>query len=124
MLSAIFLHKIIFVCLKNFLVTWPSSSRAATGCQTDHRRLPGICLAGMVRFTTAEQRNRLERLLLRLRRDGFLPENSSSFEELARDADLGLFRSISSNPFHVLRHYFPEREHTGYNLRPRAHNFH
>src|SRR6218665_2556377 len=66
---------------------------------------------------------RLERLLLRLRRGGFLPADSPSFEELARDADLGLFRSISSNPCHVLRHYFHEREHTGHNLRPRAHNF-
>ena len=74
-------------------------------------------------FTTAEQRNRLERLLLRLRRGGFLPADSPSFEELARDADLGLFRSISSDPCHVLRHYFHEREHTEHNLRPRAHNF-
>src|SRR6218665_1147885 len=57
-------------------------------------------------FTTAEQRNRLERLLLRLRRGGFLPADSPSFEELARAANLGLFRSISSNPCHVLRHYF------------------
>src|SRR6218665_2416960 len=68
-------------------------------------------------FTTAEQRNRL-----RLRRGGFLPADSPSFEELARDADLGLFKSISSNPCHVIRHYFRERD-TGHNLRPRAHNF-
>src|SRR6218665_1978744 len=74
-------------------------------------------------LTTAEQRNRLERLLLRLRRGGFLHADSPSFEELARNADLGLFRSISSNPCHVLGHYFRESEHTGHNLRPRAHNF-
>src|SRR6218665_2195618 len=40
-------------------------------------------------FTTAEQRNRLERLLLRLRRACFLPAKPPSFEELARDAALG-----------------------------------
>src|SRR6218665_683691 len=74
-------------------------------------------------FTTTEQRNRLERLLLRLRRGSFLPAYSPSFEELARDADLGLFRSISSNLCHVLRHYFHEREHTEHNLHPRTHNF-
>src|SRR6218665_573257 len=96
---------------------------AATGCQTDHRRLPAICHYASPAwwdwwgFTTAEQRNRLERLLLMLRRGGFVPADSPSFEELARDADLGLFRSISSNPCHVLRHYFREREHTGHNLR-------
>ena len=59
---------------------------------------------------------------MRLRRGGFLPADSPSFEELALDADLGLFSSISSNPCHVLRHYFHEREHTGHNLRPRVHN--
>src|SRR6218665_2923734 len=75
------------------------------------------------RFTTAEQYNRLERLLLRLRRGGFLLADSPLFEELTRDADLGLFRSISSNSCYVLKHYFREREHTGHNLRPRAHNF-
>jgi len=31
--------------------------------------------------------------------------------------------TISSNPCHVLRHYFHQREHTGHNLRPRVHNF-
>src|SRR6218665_1884743 len=57
-------------------------------------------------FTTTEQRYRLERLLLRLRRGGFLLGGSPSFGELARDANLGLFGSISSNSCHVLRHYF------------------
>src|SRR6218665_1912376 len=90
---------VITICLKNSSVARPSSSRAATGCQTDHRRLPAICLAAMVGLTTAEQRNRLQRLLLRLRRGGFLPADSPSFKELARDADLGLFRSISSTFF-------------------------
>ena len=55
-------------------------------------------------FTTGQQRNWLERLLLKLRRGGFLPADSPSFEELARDADLGLFRSINSNTCHILRH--------------------
>ena len=36
---------------------------------------------------------------------------------------LGYCTTISPNPCHVLRHYFREREHTGHNLRPRAHNF-
>jgi len=74
-------------------------------------------------FTTTEQRNRLEELRLRLRRGSFLLADSPSFEELAVDANLGLFRSISSNPCHVIRHYFHEKEHTGHTLCPRAHNF-
>ena len=35
-----------------------------------------------------------------------------SFEALARDADLGLFRSISSNESHILMHYCRDREPT------------
>src|SRR6218665_1778495 len=101
----------------------PSSSRAATGARLTTVASLLYASPAWWGFTTAEQRNRLERLLLRLRRGGFRPADSPSFEALARDADLGLFRSISSNPCHVLRHYFREREHTGHNLRPRAHNF-
>src|SRR6218665_1150730 len=70
-------------------------------------------------FTTTEQRYRLERLLLRLRRGGFLLAVSLSLGELARDPTLCLSGSISSNPCHVLRHFFRKREHTGF--RPRGH---
>src|SRR6218665_1877670 len=42
---------------------------------------------------------------------------------LVTEADLKLFKSISTNPYHVLRHYFRQREPTGYSLRPRAHSF-
>jgi len=62
------------------------------------------------------------RLLASLKRAGYLPVDFPSFEELARLADEGLFRSISSNPDHVLRHYFKDKNHTGHNLRPRGHN--
>jgi len=42
---------------------------------------------------------------------------------LISEADLRLFKSISSNPYRLLRHYFRHREPTGYSLRPRAHSF-
>src|SRR6218665_2822733 len=54
---------------------------------------------------------------------GFLPPDFPSFDELARNADAGLFRSICSNPDHVLRHYFTDKRHTGHTLPPRAHSF-
>src|SRR6218665_1096463 len=57
-----------------------------------------------------------------LRRAGFLPPDFPSFDELARNADAGLLRSICSNPNHVLRHYFTDKRPTGDNLRPRAHS--
>src|SRR6218665_2395148 len=74
-------------------------------------------------FTDASDRSRLERQLASLRRAGFLPFDFPSFDELARNADAGLFRSICSNPDHVLRHCFIDKRPTGHNLCPRAHSF-
>src|SRR6218665_2427489 len=73
-------------------------------------------------FTSAEERPRLERLIARLRRGGYLPQDVPTFEELAGTADHQLFKSIITNPHHVLRRYFPEKKPSGYNLRPRVHN--
>src|SRR6218665_2381894 len=73
-------------------------------------------------FTSAEKRVWLERLLARRRRGGYLPQDFPTFEELAGTADHQLFKSIITNPHHVLRRYFPEKKPSGYNLRPRVHN--
>ena len=63
---------------------------------------------------------RLERLIARLRRGGYmyLPQDFPTVEELAGTADHQLFKSIITNPHHVLRQYFPEKKPSGYNLRP------
>src|SRR6218665_2182727 len=74
-------------------------------------------------FNDAAEKTRLTRLLASLSRAGYLPVDFPSFEELARLADDDLFRSISSNPDHVLSHYFKDKNPTGHNLRPRGHNF-
>src|SRR6218665_1066119 len=52
------------------------------------------------------------RLIAGLMRAGYLPTDFLTFEELARQADAGLFRAICSNPDHVLRHYFTLKNHT------------
>ena len=100
-----FIMFIFKVCSANTKVAWPSLPGVASCCKGDNCCLPAICLPGMVGYATKEQRNRLERLLKGLRRCGFLPANLTSFEALATEADLKLFKSISSNPFHVLRRY-------------------
>ena len=68
-------------------------------------------------FTSAQDRDRLERMVGRLWQRGYLP----SFAEMASKADKSLFRSITSNPGHVLSRFLPRVKTTGYNLRPRAH---
>src|SRR6218665_3893334 len=73
-------------------------------------------------FTSAPHRSKLERLVARLRRGGYLPADHQSFENLAMIADQRLYSSIVPNPYHVLRRFFLEKAPTGHNLRPRAHN--
>ena len=70
--------------------------------------------------TSATDRSKLERLVARLRRGGYLPADHPSFENLSMIADQRLYRSIVRSPYHVLRQFFLEKTH---NLRPRAHNF-
>src|SRR6218665_1359765 len=53
-------------------------------------------------FTSAADRIKLERLVARLRRSGYLPADHPSFENLAMIADQRLYRSIVRNPYHVL----------------------
>src|SRR6218665_1083122 len=74
-------------------------------------------------FTSAVDRSKLERMVARLRRGGYLPADHPSFENLAIIADQRLYRSIIHNPYHVLRRFLLEKVPTGHNLCPRAHNF-
>src|SRR6218665_489487 len=66
-------------------------------------------------YTTAQDRDRIERLMSRLRRGGYLPPGPPSYEVLAGKADERLLKSITSNPSHVLRKYLPKLKNTGHN---------
>src|SRR6218665_2837978 len=72
-------------------------------------------------FTTAQDRDCIEKLMFRLQRVGYLPPGHPSYEELAGKADERLLKSIMTNPSHVLSKYLPKLKNTGQNLRPRAH---
>jgi len=71
-------------------------------------------------FTSARDKDRLEKLIGRLWRGGFIPDDAVSFADLA---DRRLFRSLVSNPNHVLSRHLPTVKTTNYNLCPRAHCF-
>src|SRR6218665_831490 len=77
------------------------------------------------KFTTAENRDRIEWLMSRLRRGAYLPPGHPSYEELAGKADVGLrlLKLITSKPNHVLSKFLPYVKYTGYNLRPRANGY-
>ena len=74
-------------------------------------------------FTQARDRAKIEKLLDRLKRNGFLPPNAPAAEQLAVAADDSLFRAIISDQSHVLRRFLPESRSHSYNLRTRAHEY-
>src|SRR6218665_3435666 len=58
-------------------------------------------------FTSARDKDGLEKLISQLQRGGFLPDDGLSFADLAADAYRRIFRSLVSNPSHVLSRHLP-----------------
>src|SRR6218665_3369248 len=74
-------------------------------------------------FAGVGDRQRLERLVARLRRMGYLPTDFPSVETLAKEADRNLFKAISQCPSHVLRHLLADKPTSSQSLCVRVHNF-
>jgi len=74
-------------------------------------------------FTLARDRSRVEQLLRRMIRCGFLPPYALTADQLAASADAQHFKAIILNPYHVLNSRLPEKYSTNYSFRPRAHEF-
>ena len=56
-------------------------------------------------YTSANDRARIDRLINRLRRGGYLSTDHPCFEKLANKADQRLFKAISANKNYVLAKY-------------------
>src|SRR6218665_1884237 len=74
-------------------------------------------------FTTAHDRYRLERLVRRLRRGGFLPGVVQPIADMVNETDERLFRAITTDPSHILRQLLPKTKNTDYDMHPRAHGY-
>jgi hypothetical protein len=74
-------------------------------------------------YTSNEERKKINNLVNRMKRRGFLPEDSPGASTMAEEADDTLFKAIQQNPNHVLRKLFPTTRRNCYSLRPRTHNF-
>src|SRR6218665_2152227 len=59
-------------------------------------------------FTSARDRDRMELLINKLKRSGFLQMSAPSFSTLANEADQRLFRAVTQDPNHVLRKFLPK----------------
>src|SRR6218665_2352588 len=68
-------------------------------------------------------RQRLEHLIARMRRSGYLPSDFPDLATLVEEADCNLYKNIQRNNKHVLRQYFIEKPAPTRQLRVRAHNF-
>src|SRR6218665_3912603 len=60
-------------------------------------------------FAGEGDRHRLECLVARMRRSGYLPPDFPHLATLVEDADTKLFNSIRHNSTHVLRHYLIDK---------------
>jgi len=75
------------------------------------------------KFTSADNRNRLEAFVRRSVKLGYRANSSATFASICDDADNKHFLQISGNSQHLLHLLlFPEREQH-YSLRDRNHNF-
>jgi len=73
-------------------------------------------------FTTADDRQRIERFLRRGTRSGFYRPDWPSVETLAEDASDVLFRRVLRNGNHLLYTLLADKNSHGYNLRHRRHD--
>ena len=71
-------------------------------------------------FADEGYRRRLERLVARMRRSGYLPPDFPNLATLVEDADTKLFNSIRHNSIHVLGHYLADNPVPVRSLRARA----
>src|SRR6218665_567164 len=65
---------------------------------------------------------RLERLVAKMRRSGYLPSDFPDLTTLVEEADCKLFKNVRRSNTHVLRHYITGKPVPTRLLRVRAHN--
>jgi len=74
-------------------------------------------------YLKADERNRLQSVIKKAKRYGYLfPRSFSTLDELRDDSDEQLFSSSRYNANHVLHRLLPQPKNTGHNLRQRTHN--
>jgi len=74
-------------------------------------------------FTSADDRQRIERLQRKMQRMHFLPSDAEPLVAVVDAADSRLLKTVIGADAHVLRRLFPPTAHRPYNLRPRSHPF-
>ena len=84
---------------------------------------PQISYLGRLTEKYSNDRARVDRLVCRWKRRGFLSAETSDVATLVSEAVNRLCQAILADPNHVLRKHSPDIKRSNYNLRPRAHEF-
>ena len=66
--------------------------------------------------------NKVQGVVNRFKRNGYLPADQQDFSEICDTADCKLFKNVICNKHHVLHHLLPPEKPITYNLRNRIHN--
>ena len=72
-------------------------------------------------YLKADERNRLQSIIVKAIRYGYLPRSFSTLDELREDCDDQLFFSARYNPYHVHHRLLPQSKDISYNLYANAH---
>ena len=73
-------------------------------------------------YINEEQKGRINAVIKKLIRFQYLPPDQPLIEELSQKSDLRLFKSVISNPNHILNKFLPPIKTTKYSMRSRPHN--
>ena len=73
-------------------------------------------------FLKADERKRLQSIINKAERYGYLPRSFCTLDQLIQDSDEKLFFLSRYNPNHVLHFLLPQPKNTSYYLRQRSHN--
>ena len=73
-------------------------------------------------FLKADEKSRLQSVVKKAQRYGYLPTAFKTLDELRQELDENLIHSSRYNSHHVLHRLLPPPQDTGHMLRQRAHN--
>jgi len=73
-------------------------------------------------FVGVAHKNRLQSIVKKAKRYGFLPPLYDNLEDLTLSSDEKLFHSVRYNPYHVLHQLLPPAKNPNYSLGERSHN--
>jgi len=74
-------------------------------------------------YTHASDRSRLESIIQKCKRLGYLEATHATASDIALKSDNNIFNAVSSNPSHVLHSLLPPAKVNDHNLRARMHNY-